>query len=728
MVIKRIKNNIRYIAITSVLTFVIAFIVMVLGLICYWNSAVELEHTRGMVSIYQLYNTSTMFSSNSLETTEGPLQPVYKDMITNPIFCQDVFREIYVYNDEGKFVASTSDKELPFEFDEAVKNQTLRKGNDLYLSYKANYFYIIGSLPIDKTIAGSDEYFWISLFLFVCILVVDLVNLLIIALIPREKISLLISKFLLFGFVFALSLASGVSLSLMYKSNIEKEKSYFLTQERVIVEGSKEFLTEKDASIEVGEIEQMYFDEICKSIDVFKSLHIKNNKLYIYKDIDSQFVFELDSEYIRNKIIDFALQSLLLCILTGIVLFESSRFMKKPHKGKLENNVKNYVSKEHRLMRISVILCGFATSISRSVQTIYMKDLASQIGINDPKNAVAIAFAITTIIATIATFFSGFLMKKLGRFSRYYKLMVLLGLIAYVIEFSMDNFYLFCIGACFFETTISLSSMSISFYSIMQKNEEEKDKAFTMAKGGNQCGMCAGIIVGGVLCTQFTPRFLYFAGIVSFLTLAIFTFITRIDGKVSVHSKNTAIFNVFKNKKAILFLICIVLPSGMEDIFMAYNMPLDIQEWGYTVTVISALMLVKRLINAYAGKFYYVITKYFSVQNSAIIYQSLAAIMFIVYGIFPNIISMILISFALGFLDSFGNQLVQKGVIETGKDRTDYSSSDSSIMNNLTRTLGGSVGPVLVSFTKTVFCLPVAMLGGATVLLGTAFCKKRNKK
>ena len=170
-----------------------------------------------------------------------------------------------------------------------------------------------------------------------------------------------------------------------------------------------------------------------------------------------------------------------------------------------------------------------------------------------------------------------------------------------------------------------------------------------------------------------------------------------------------------KDKKAVLSLLFTVLPVYACSIFLSYTVPLHVEDYGFSVTITSVLILGNYLLSAYAGP--YCTEKLLSkvsADKTAWIYMLLTAIMVVLYAVFPSMSMLIALVLACGVLDSFGlTALIASFTQKRSSDA--YSDNAALVAFYLVSRIGQTVGPILISSTGSIAILGILLLVGLGV-------------
>ena len=198
--------------------------------------------------------------------------------------------------------------------------------------------------------------------------------------------------------------------------------------------------------------------------------------------------------------------------------------------------------------------------------------------------------------------------------------------------------------------------------------------------------------------------------------------VQKMNDTIIIHTKSKTsvmLFEIFKDKNIMLYLLSIVVPTGIIAVFITYTLPLDIADYGYSTMVVSFILLIKSFVVAYAAPY---TTKYINKKfkgfRANMLYLIGVIITLIFYANVKGIWISALTAIILGLLDSFGIGTIFT-YFDLVKEPNTYSDEDSSVACNVALSAGRIAGPLIISFSKTIMSLPIITSIGMLIYLIT---------
>ncbi|MCR4655390.1 MAG: hypothetical protein K5770_04075 [Lachnospiraceae bacterium] len=271
--------------------------------------------------------------------------------------------------------------------------------------------------------------------------------------------------------------------------------------------------------------------------------------------------------------------------------------------------------------------------------------------------------------------------------------------------------------------------IGIRYYAYLFDDERERMESLAFISGGSFAGQCMGTVLGGIMAGQMPYRMVYLLSVA--ILIVPFFIIGKLDikARVRVGSLRNSL-KVLKNPRANIYLLFMVLPLFSCTVFTSYTVPLEADLFGYSSTVISALLLGSYLIAAYAGPYMTrTITANMTAIRATYIYCIGDAFLIAVYSLGKTFPLLVLIVLLLGAMDSFGPSVMTEAYTASKADDS-YSDSEALIVYILFTRIGMTVAPSIILIFGTSLALSGAVMIGMALFLisGTILNVVVNKK
>ncbi|MBR0277878.1 MAG: MFS transporter [Clostridia bacterium] len=368
-------------------------------------------------------------------------------------------------------------------------------------------------------------------------------------------------------------------------------------------------------------------------------------------------------------------------------------------------------------VRVLILMCFFASSIGDAFNTVYIRSILFDAG-ETREFFIGIPITAMTAMMVLGVFCSAWIAGRTKDYISYIRLGIILLFLGLLLRGMGINFIVLTSGFAVSGFGTGLLYISVRYYAFMFHDSSQRMRALVYVTGGSFVGQCLGTILGGILAGQIEYRFIYLFSAAFLAVPFIMTLRVKVQGKVET-VKYSELFSILRNKHALLFLVFTVLPVYACSIFLSYSVPMYVEDYGFSFTVTSVLILANYLLSAYAGPYCTekILSK-MSAQRSVIIYMLLTAITVISYTVFSNMVSLSALVIICGILDSFGLTAL---ITAFTKNRGKYKYSDNStlIMFYLFSRIGQMIGPTMISLSGNLSILGIFLLAGVGVSLIT---------
>lgn len=469
---------------------------------------------------------------------------------------------------------------------------------------------------------------------------------------------------------------------------------------KILAEG-----VEKSAMADIHKLEEegIPYEEL---VDVEGYLSLYSDHIPEFEEVhleDGRLQYTISANYMRTIFIQYLLNTILLSVISILIVTEYQLLLGAGKEGR----GRAAPEQSHGMVRLAVFLLYACISIGKAVNATVSNQLALALSQKS-------ADMLTSIPATTAMAGSliGILLSRrisvLAGNMRRYLLAVAAAAAAGLLACGVSgNLYLFSAARAILGFCEGLLLIGIKNYAFSFQKTEERTRALSYVSGGGFGGICLGSVMGGMLCDHLDYQYVFLIAAVILLTL--FPILKRIDFRLGAAQNTSAagMTAVLKNPLALRYLVCLVLPVYAGAVFLDYVLPLVGSGYGFTHTVVSALILFNCLLAGYASPaMTRIALKIMSPVKGAICYCVLYGGMIFLYAVTGSPVLLAVVALALGLCDSFGLVLLSEGFVLTKGNRT-YQDTEANILFTMTSRAGQLIAPGCI-----------AWFGGCGILAG----------
>ncbi len=368
-------------------------------------------------------------------------------------------------------------------------------------------------------------------------------------------------------------------------------------------------------------------------------------------------------------------------------------------------------------MRLIFLFSFFALSIGDAFNVLYIKEMAEGFASPD-KLELFISLPVTAMSAMMiaGVVASNYLLRWNKDMLFFIKSSVIVtgaGMLLRVlaIHYVMVLISFMAVGygyGCFY--------IGIRYYSYLFDNEKERVETMAFISGGAFAGQCMGTVLGGIMAGQMPYRMVYILSVIFLIFPFLLLRRIHIDAVLSIGNLMSS-FRVLKNYRAVLYLILMVIPLFACTVFTSYTVPLSIDDFGYSATVVSALLLSSYLIAAYAGPIVTkLIVRAMSSLSATYIYCIGVAFMVAAFSLGKTFPLLVLVVLVLGLLDSFGPNVMTTAYTEL-ESAGEYSDSDALLIYILVTRIGMTIAPSIIIIYGSSLALSGMLIIGLALFM-----------
>lgn len=372
-------------------------------------------------------------------------------------------------------------------------------------------------------------------------------------------------------------------------------------------------------------------------------------------------------------------------------------------------------------MRLIFLFAFFALSIGDAFNVLFIKEMAESFapqGKLELYTSIPVTAMSAMMIAGVCV--SNYIARHKDSFSSFLRIAVVLTIIGMAVRGLAFHYIIMLLGFMAVGFGYGCFYIGIRYYSYLF--EDEKDRMETMAyiSGGSFAGQCMGTVLGGIMAGQMAYRTVYLLAVL--LMIPAFILSKRYEVKEKIGAgKISDSLKIFKNPKTVIYLLLMVVPMFACTVFTSYTVPLEIDAFGYSSTVISALLLGAYLIAAYAGPYMTgLITSLMRPLGGTYIYCLGVAFLIAVFALGKTFPLLVLVVLMLGFMDSFGPS-VMTGAYTNINDGDKAGGSGSLLVYILVTRIGMTIAPTIILVFGTSLALSGFVIIGMALfmVLGT---------
>lgn len=377
----------------------------------------------------------------------------------------------------------------------------------------------------------------------------------------------------------------------------------------------------------------------------------------------------------------------------------------------------NDLKKQNPYIRLFFLFAFFALSIGDAFNVLFVKDMAESF-VSADKLELYTNIPITAMNAMmiLGVISANYMLQKSGNIVSFLKMSILAVGMGMLIRGISFHYFLMLIGFMAVGFGYGCFYIGIRFYAYLFDDEKARMETLAFISGGAFAGQCMGTVLGGIMAGQMQYRMVYLISVVILMIPLWLIGRVTINKKIKVGRLRDS-FKVFKNRRAVLYLLLMVLPLFACTIFTSYTVPLEADRFGFSPTVISALLLASYLVSAYAGPVMTrVITSNMSVMKATFLYCFSAAFLIAVYSLGQTFALLVLVVILLGLMDAFGPSVMTEAYTDSKYDES-YNDTEALMVYILFTRIGMTVAPSLILMFGTTLALSGAVIIGMALFM-----------
>ncbi len=375
------------------------------------------------------------------------------------------------------------------------------------------------------------------------------------------------------------------------------------------------------------------------------------------------------------------------------------------------------LKKQNPYVRLFFVFGLLALSIGDAFNVLFVKQMAEGFAPAD-KLELYTSLPITAMSAMMiaGVISANQMLIKSNSITSFFRVTVLVTALGMLLRGIAFHYFVMLLGFMAVGFGYGCFYIGIRYYAYLFEDEHDRMESLAFISGGSFAGQCMGTVLGGIMAGQMHYRMVYLLSVA--ILVVPFFIVGKLDIKASV--KVGTIRNslkVLRNPRAVIYLLFMVLPLFACTVFTSYTVPLEADLFGYSSTVISALLLASYLIAAYAGPFMTrKVTTTMTAVKATYIYCFGVAFLIAIYSLGKTFPLLVLVVLLLGAMDSFGPSVMTEAYTSSKVDDS-YGDSEALMVYILFTRIGMTIAPSIILIFGTSLALSGTLIIGMALFL-----------
>ena len=423
-------------------------------------------------------------------------------------------------------------------------------------------------------------------------------------------------------------------------------------------------------------------------------------------------------------LIQYVLNTVLLSIISILIVAEYRLFLGERKKAPPPDDPERL----NRLVRLAAFSLYACINVGKSMNAVVSRQLALGLGGGAVEMLTSLPATTAMLGSALGILCSKWIMDRAGTLSRYFVFMTVCAAVGLSACGLSGSLYLFAAARLLVGFCEGLLLIGLKNYAFRFTTSAARTRALSYVTGGGFGGICLGSVIGGMLCDHLSYGMVFLLSALCVLAVIPLTHSMRVTMGGDRGASPFRVFEVLRNPRAVRFLLFLVLPVYAGAIFLDYVLPLAGEGFGFTHSLVSALILANCLIAGYAAPFMTKLSmKKLSPERGTLLYCALYGVSILLYAVTGSAALLIFAVIALGLLDSFGLMMLAEGFALTKGDCT-YSDSEANIVFAMTSRAGQLAAPLCIAWCGTSAVLSAVIAAGLGGYALTARAAKRKGK
>lgn len=691
----------------SIPVIIISF---VLNIMSYMNMVTEVYTNANSTStsgVIQKINHSISFGK-SLEKFYG-----LEDLLKETKGLSDDILSVSVISNDNKVISSVGEK--PGDFPSDLKNGSYVSGDaGIFFGVPINDDYtmvlVLNKQYVnDLTFNYGIDLIKVSALILLVVTLLSFIAYLILKKIKKGEIPFKYFRVILMSSLVLLQVAFGIYVISHYNNEYSNSLNKIITIATNVIDNDMDSIGDQGIIFsELNGVDE-YLNNICKQVEEIKNVSIvdltqnKGNPTsnhFMSKQIQiSDQEYYLNIEYnanqriIFNNIFNLVIEAIVLLAVTLLLSMEVSFFFGASN----DENKKNNVSKVNlRGIRIFYFVLFLSLRLDTGFMSVISLKLFEKLNLPAGLDILAgLPSMLTSIATAVGLIFCLVLVNKIG-----IRRMILLGAtlssIGAVASAVFDNLFTFSLARVVVGLGIAALISSTKLCAIFEKDSRIRLKILPAVAAGQIAGTSCGIVIGGLIASRTSYNFVFILEAILIIISLLFINLTNLkdEGNKNPFSLSNVV-DIVKSVRIVMYMLLIIIPIYMAEIFVLYVIPLYGKEINLTQSIISGLIFLNFLLSAYTSNSGTRLSiKLLGEKKSVVFYIILMIVSIEAFSIGNNIVVALIAVILIGIADGFGLNIIFEYIYRI---QPDIDKVTATFMFLLASQIGGAIAPMIVS-------------------------------
>ena len=419
-----------------------------------------------------------------------------------------------------------------------------------------------------------------------------------------------------------------------------------------------------------------------------------SNKVQI---LDQDYYINIEytiNENIMNKnIIYLTIEALILVVSTTLISIECCLYIgsSKASKNKIDSNKLSLPG-----IRIFFFVLFLASNLDSSFSPIVAYQLFEKLNLNTNSDVlISLPSTLLPIAIIIGLLICSLLVNKIG-----IKRLIIIGAIltslGCIYSGLCNDLINFSISRFIIGLGLSTSLISTKLCAAFEKDSKFRVQILAIIAAGQIAGTSCGIVIGGLIASRTSYSFAYiFQAILITLSTLLINKTNMKNTKQESTFSISSIIKILKSSKIIAYLVLIIIPIYMTSAFVAYAIPLYGNEILLSQSLISGLMMLNCMLNAYTSSTSTRIAiNSIGASKSTLLYITCIVASIMAFGIFNTLPVAIIVIIILALADGFGLNIIFENIYTL---QPNIDTTTITFMFFLASQIARAISPMLIS-------------------------------
>ncbi len=724
----------------------VIFISFALNIMSYMNMVTEIYTNANATSttgVIQKINYSISFGK-SLEKFYG-----LEDLLKETEGLSDDILNVSVLDNTNKVVSSVGEKSVNFPV--GLRNEKYVSGDaGIFFGVPINDEYTMALLlnhqyVNDMTFNYGIDLIKISTLILLGVTLLSYIVYLILKKIKKGDIPFKYFKIILMSALVLLQVSLSGYVILHYNNEYRNSLNKIINIATNVIDNDLDLIGGQGIPFsEVNGVEE-YLDNIRQKIEEIKNVSIvdlsqnkemQTNNYFMAKKIqvaDQEYYlnieYNVNQKIIFNNIFNLAVEAIVLLAVTLLLSIEVSFFFGA---SKDENKKTSANKVSLRGIRIFYFILFLSLRLDTGFMSVISLRLFEKLNLPQGLDILSgLPSMLTSAATAVGLIFCLVLVNKIG-VRKMIVLGAILASIGAVASAIFDNLFTFSIARIIVGLGIAALISSTKLCAIFEKDSSMRLKILPSVAAGQIAGTSCGIVIGGLIASRTSYNFVFILEAVLIVISLLFISITNLQGEGNKNPFSLSnVVGIVKSVRIVMYMLLIIIPIYMAEIFVLYVIPLYGKEIDLTQSVISGLIFLNFLLSAYTSNTGTRLSvKLLGEKKSVIFYIILMIVSIEAFSIGNNIVVALMAVILIGIADGFGLNIIFEYIYRI---QPDIDKVTATFMFLLASQVGGAIAPMIVSSNISSGAAKASsilgyMLAGGTMLYGIFLIINKNRQ